>query len=223
MINRKVVQALASLAAANSPKQAKEAMIRARTLLGDDAVLFEPLLLQLEVRVAEMAQLQNLAGTDELTGIANRRSFIDALDREIARSIRGNGDVAVIMLDLDGLKTLNDTFGHATGDEALCEVAITCSQTLRSTDLVARIGGDEFAILLAGINKDNAVSMLRRVCSSIEAKQIKGQNLRISAGIATTASGIRKARSLMEAADARLYKSKRRRRKRHNTTPRHAA
>ena len=102
---------------------------------------------------AELA-LQHMAYHDTLTGLPNRAMFEEHLDLAVARARRYDRSVAVLFMDLDGFKDVNDTMGHAAGDELLCEVSTRLRQATRDTDLVARLGGDEFLVLLADLPDD---------------------------------------------------------------------
>src|SRR5581483_9687745 len=104
-----------------------------------------------------MAQLERLAGTDALTGLCNRREFERLLDEPVP------GQLAVLAIDVDNLKPINDEFGHEAGDEVLRSVARTLSGLLRDWDLVARVGGDEFAALLMGATAEEALSVAERL------------------------------------------------------------
>ena len=99
------------------------------------------------------AKLQHIALHDSLTGIANRRAFSDALDDECTKLVRYGRPFALLAIDLDRFKPVNDTFGHPVGDEVLRRVAARLSQTMRAGDLLARVGGDEFAIIAYGVSK----------------------------------------------------------------------
>src|SRR4051794_30769603 len=114
------------------------------------------------------AQLEALALQDPLTGVANRRAFEVAVRGEIARSRRSGARFAVLYLDLDGFKEVNDIHGHAAGDRMLRRVATGIDTSLRGEDLVARHGGDEFAILLPGASEEDARKASLRVVAAIE-------------------------------------------------------
>lgn len=107
---------------------------------------------ELRLAVVERARAEATARTeaitDELTGLYNRRGFRTLADHQLRIARRSGGDALLLCVDLDGFKPINDRFGHAEGDRALCEVARLLRETVRETDLVARLGGDEFAILV---------------------------------------------------------------------------
>ncbi|CCG09428.1 diguanylate cyclase domain-containing protein [Pararhodospirillum photometricum] len=102
----------------------------------------------LSALLASRAEMERLALSDSLTGLPNRKQFNDSLERALAEARRHGGPVAVFFIDLNGFKPINDTFGHEAGDEVLRQVAHRLSQVIRREDLLARIGGDEFALLL---------------------------------------------------------------------------
>ena len=141
--------------------------------------LAETVVTTLELRRA-MNQVRDLALADPLTGLANRVALIDALERAIAGQRRHANAFALLYLDLDGFKAINDKLGHAAGDRALCEVATALIATLRREDVVARIGGDEFAVLLVGDPGDapyaaERVSMPSRLACVKMAGQLRPQ------------------------------------------------
>lgn len=100
---------------------------------------------------------------DPLTGVLNRRGLDESYAREIARSARGNGPLAVALIDLNGFKTINDQHGHLAGDRVLCEVAAALRAALRSTDTLGRIGGDEFVLVFASSNETDERILARRL------------------------------------------------------------
>jgi diguanylate cyclase (GGDEF)-like protein len=109
-----------------------------------------------------------VARADPLTGVANRRAFFEAAEAEIRRSSRYRRDLTVAYLDLDDFKTVNDRYGHAAGDRVLLQVATAIRGSLRFNDLVARIGGDEFIILLPETGAEQANAVLRKVRLQLE-------------------------------------------------------
>ena len=112
-------------------------------------------------------RLQQLAQYDQLTGLANRSLFQDRLAHALARARRESGSVSVLFLDLDRFKPVNDTYGHAAGDELLKVIAGRLMETTRESDTVARLGGDEFAIVVESLDKSMVESLARRLISSI--------------------------------------------------------
>jgi len=110
-------------------------------------------------------QLQHLADHDALTGLFNRRRFSEEVERALKRSKRfGEEEGAVLFLDLDGFKFVNDTLGHAAGDDLIARVVNLLDANLRETDTLARVGGDEFAVLLARCDQTSAVIVARSCC-----------------------------------------------------------
>jgi two-component system cell cycle response regulator len=155
-----------------------------------------------------LEQVQKMAETDALTGVANRRAFETALEREIARSMRYGEELTLIMLDIDHFKNLNDTYGHQAGDEVLRKVGAAIRLYSRESDTAARYGGEEFAILLPSCTRRQsftAASRLRELISQIDAVA----PITVSAGIATYPAHAHTAEGLVRAADDALYESKR--------------
>jgi diguanylate cyclase (GGDEF)-like protein/PAS domain S-box-containing protein len=151
------------------------------------------------------AELLEMATTDALTGLPNRRTFMGRLEEEFARVRRFEShQVAVLMLDLDYFKRINDTHGHAAGDEVLRQVAMLIRDETRRVDLCSRIGGEEFAILLAGATPVTARDFAERLRGKIAAAAIVNDGM----AIAVTASiGIAAMRSSDDAADAALMRA----------------
>jgi diguanylate cyclase (GGDEF)-like protein len=118
-----------------------------------------------EQRAQLLAQVEALARTDALTGVANRRVWDEELPRELARSLRTGDPLCVAIMDLDHFKRYNDTHGHQGGDRLLKETAAAWRNTVRSTDLLARYGGEEFALLLPACALEDAVRIIERLRS----------------------------------------------------------
>ncbi len=204
-----VVPALTALAAATSVQEAEFRKSRIRRQFGEASAVLETLLEEITNRIREVEELRRLAGCDALTGISNRRAFEDALDREVARHNRHGGGLAVLLLDLDGLKEINDTHGHAAGDEAIQLAAKALADTLRGTDLVARLGGDEFAVLITDVERDGVQIVARRLRDAVESARVAGSPLRISIGAATANDLTVTRAEMLSAADQQLYANKR--------------
>ena len=154
------------------------------------------------VASGQVEELRFLADHDPLTRLLNRRAFVDRLDGEVARALRYDRRVALVICDLDGFKQLNDRFGHAVGDEALQHFARALQEALRRGDVAFRIGGDEFAILVAEATEKDAREVLRRVTE-------RAGRVRSSFGVATCPDDAQDSHSLFRLADAALYEAKR--------------
>lgn len=165
-----------------------------------------------EYKVAE-EKIKHLAFYDPLTGLANRRKLIDSLNHSIAMCDRENLQLAVLMMDLDRFKAVNDTLGHLAGDELLKQVALRIFNRLRNTDLVARLGGDEFVVLLEDIsNEDDAARVATDIVSDLSQPFVLSQSddVRIgsSIGIALYPQHGTTPDILMDNADIALYQAK---------------
>jgi diguanylate cyclase (GGDEF)-like protein len=155
-----------------------------------------------------LQQVQKMAETDALTGVANRRAFETAIEREVARAQRYGEELTLIMLDIDHFKNLNDTYGHQAGDEVLRRVGAAIRLACRESDTAARYGGEEFAVLLPACSRKEsfaATARLRRLISNIDTVA----PITVSAGIATYPAHAHTAQGLVRAADDALYESKR--------------
>ncbi|MCP4413644.1 MAG: sensor domain-containing diguanylate cyclase [Gammaproteobacteria bacterium] len=165
-------------------------------------------------------QLHQLSQIDMLTRVKNRRAFDKALRTEISRSQRGKLPLSCLFADLDFFKVVNDTYGHSTGDRALKAVACTVQELLRETDILARIGGEEFTILLPNTEEEKARDIAERIRKRIEAIEIHDDQgmvvkLTTSIGYATWQPAIINGESvddihrrLMGTADKAVYKAK---------------
>jgi diguanylate cyclase (GGDEF)-like protein len=148
----------------------------------------------------QAGHLRSLARRDDLTAVANRRAWDEELTRAV-RATKPEQPLAVAILDLDDFKGFNDRAGHQAGDRLLREIAAAWSSQLRRTDTLARIGGDEFAILLRDCPPDAAEDVMARLCASVP------HGVTCSAGLASWDAG-EPAQSLMARADAALYRAK---------------
>ena len=160
---------------------------------------------------AKVSQLDLLAHQDPLVNLPNRRGFMRELERLIDRARRYEEPGAMLFVDLDGLKMINDTFGHKAGDEALIQVAQLLVGGLRRSDVVARIGGDEFAILLSHTDEVNAHETAGRLVDKIADCDFMhdGDALPLSVAIGVAAiSGEDDAQAIMARADEEMYRRK---------------
>ncbi len=153
------------------------------------------------------AELLRLAGTDPLTGLANYRKFIDALDGEIKRVQRSQRSFSILFFDVDNLKLINDRLGHIAGNQALCRVAVALRASCRSIDTVARFGGDEFAVILPEADIEAAHGVAVRVSQAL-ATDGDDPSISVSAGMAVYPVDGERAESLVSAADTVLYRAK---------------
>ena len=145
------------------------------------------------------SQLQRAACFDALTGVMNRRSFEADIARELGRVTRHGGRFSLVMVDLDGLKTINDTLGHTVGDARLQALGAALRTSTRREDSAYRLGGDEFAVLLPSASREQAQRVMNRVAES-------AVPARFSWGIASCPPDGTTAEALIAAADARLYR-----------------
>jgi diguanylate cyclase (GGDEF)-like protein len=155
---------------------------------------------------------KDLAEHDALTGLFNRRAFDDHLARAIAREDRQGGRLALLLLDIDHFKKLNDTYGHPAGDAALAGTARRLERLLRKGDLAARYGGEEFAVILPGSDEAGALRMAERVRQALEKERMVFEGARLSVtasfGAAVWPADGREAPALLAAADRALYAAK---------------
>jgi diguanylate cyclase (GGDEF)-like protein/PAS domain S-box-containing protein len=153
-------------------------------------------------------QIRYQATHDALTGLANYREFMDTLERELRRAERSHHSFAVLLLDLDGLKRINDKFGHLTGNLALKRLAVVMKGQCRATDLAARCGGDEFALILIDSDQGMAQHVAQRIEACVRGDQEEPQ-ISVSIGMAVYPTDGRTAQDILEAADQQLYGRKR--------------
>ena len=185
---------------------------RARSIaarLSDEVVRLQA---ELAADRARVAQLEARADVDPLLDILNRRGFERELHRSLAYVRRYGTSAALIYLDLDHFKPVNDRYGHAAGDRVLQEVATTLRRMVRESDVVARLGGDEFAVLLWNINESRATAKARELESAIAAMVVMQGNVPLSlgasAGVALLEPGDTPANVILRA-DLAMYARKR--------------
>jgi len=152
--------------------------------------------------------MQGLSATDPLTKLPNRRYFLEELDRELARSARSGSPVAIALLDLNNFKAINDTFGHSAGDAALIQAADTLRRRLRTTDTLARYGGDEFVALLFATGPRLVSVIMPRLTTFDVTVSDTQKTLTMYWGAASRPTDGTEAEVLLEVADARLYEMK---------------
>lgn len=166
-------------------------------------------------------RLRGEADLDHLTGLANRRRFRVALSREVERWRRYGVPCALLLLDIDHLKKINDSLGHPAGDLVIREVAETLIRASRDNDTAARLGGEEFALLLAGIDDAKAESAANRLRAILAEQPIEGiGNISVSIGVAACPAHANSERTLYAASDEALYVAKNNGRNRVAVAPR---
>ena len=157
-------------------------------------------------------ELNRIATTDFLTGIPNRRSFMEMGERELRRSIRYGNHFALAVVDLDLFKKINDTYGHQVGDVVLKQFCRICEKDLRETDILGRIGGEEFAIMLPNTSLPAARDVIERIRANIEKADIqieKGKSLHFTASFGLTKNDdIPELELIFKSADQALYQAK---------------
>ncbi len=163
-------------------------------------------------RHERMQDLEQQASHDPLTGLKNRRRFGEDLRTELARSHRERTTGAVLMLDLDNFKQVNDTLGHPAGDSTIADIAEVLRKRMRATDVVARLGGDEFAIVLPSCDLDEAEEVADAIASAIRMHAPSGEAappITASIGIATFGPATESDDAVLSAADTAMYEAKR--------------
>ncbi|HEY7455674.1 MAG TPA: diguanylate cyclase [Solirubrobacterales bacterium] len=164
-------------------------------------------------RNEKMQELKVQADHDPLTGLKNRRRFEEDLRTELARSRREDTIGALLMLDLDNFKQVNDTLGHPAGDRTIADIATVLTDRMRSTDVVARLGGDEFAIILPRCDLDEAEEVAEAISTAIRLHTPAGEAappITASIGIATFGPRAESYDAVLSAADNAMYEAKRR-------------
>lgn len=164
---------------------------------------------QLVLLRQKIDQLRADADLDSLTGLANRRRFRVALAREVERWRRYRIPCALLMLDIDHLKQVNDKFGHPAGDMVIRQIAQTLKEVSRDNDTAARLGGEEFSLLLAGVDLERAATAANRLRAVLSGKRVEGVGVvTVSIGVAGCPESGTTERALYAASDRALYVSK---------------
>lgn len=183
---------------------------------GIDTSLLEQLAQKVSLCLSNVTaheQLKFLAYHDPLTGLFNRGVFERILDREFSRAKRYNSELSLIFLDFDDFKTINDTAGHSIGDKALCFLADVLNSLKREQDIVARLAGDEFIVILPSTEKNSAAQFIKRVNAHFETNPlVSGEytfNIQISHGISSLSdTGVYSPSGLLKTADSKMYQHK---------------
>jgi len=155
-------------------------------------------------------EIKNMAMTDQLTGLHNRMYFYDAGVKIYEGAKRANNPIAIAMIDIDNFKSINDTYGHEVGDQALKHVSKTIKKSLRRSDVFVRFGGEEFVILLPNTPHDQAMKVTKKVCSLVEKEHLTlddGTTLTITISIGVT-SEVVDIDKMLEKADHYMYTAK---------------
>lgn len=161
---------------------------------------------------SQLQQMGALVRADQLTGILNRRGLHEAFEREFARAARHNAALCVAVLDLDNFKHVNDSFGHDAGDAVLVHFSRIVGAALRSDDVLARFGGEEFVLLLPATNPAEALTTIARIQAMLAAQPCVHEDtplpVTFSAGVTVYETG-EAIRALMKRADTAVYRAKR--------------
>jgi diguanylate cyclase (GGDEF)-like protein len=168
---------------------------------------------ELDVARQRVGYLEQLADQDSLAPVLNRRAFVRELDRMAAFAERYGGAGAVLYFDVNHLKVINDTYGHAAGDAVLKHVSEILLRDTRASDVVGRLGGDEFGVILAQSELESATAKAARLAAAIAAEEVawEGQSLPVSVAFgAHTLSGGQGSDAALDAADRAMYANKRR-------------
>jgi diguanylate cyclase (GGDEF)-like protein len=185
-------------------KQSESDEARIKGLIEENERLHAALL---EMR-SRIAELEQLADTDTLTPLPNRRAFLRRLEAVVQYAARHNTPAAILYIDLDGLKRINDDHGHQVGDAVLLHLARLLADNLRATDMVARIGGDEFGLILDHLNETDATAKAQALVDYVSAHPVDIGTARVALHITVGLAMVRPGESiatLLERADAAMY------------------
>jgi diguanylate cyclase (GGDEF)-like protein len=160
-----------------------------------------------------VSELKEMASHDEMTGLYNRRHFYEVSEAELARAQSRRDTISILLLDLDGLKSINDEYGHGVGDVVIMNLAGVISKHIRGSDVGARLGGDEFGIVMAGTDKRGAFALARRLWEEMESKPMYQDDstelmVTVSIGVAGYPWGGDTLDEMLHWADADMYANK---------------
>lgn len=182
--------------------------LRAQPYPSPDGTLWHGMMMDVSEQVSEEARLRRLSDTDDLTGLANRRRLMARLEEAVSLCNRHATPLSLMILDIDHFKAINDTYGHLKGDEVLRELARLCRDSLREEDLIARLGGEEFALLLPLTSQHRALTLAERLCHIIKQHDFGlADPITVSIGVAEHRIGTDH-NHLIERADRQLYAAK---------------
>ncbi len=157
-------------------------------------------------------EMERLATTDSLTGLYNRRYFFEAAGKGLERARQNKTQLSLLLMDIDHFKKINDTYGHFAGDEALKALTACCKAILRDSDLFSRFGGEEFAVLLPGTDKDRAFNLaghLRRIIEELSIDfAAQSFNFTVSIGVASMEDSVESLEAILKRADDAMYQAK---------------
>ena len=191
--------------------------INSKNEIGELAATFNQMVDQLNSHRKDLEEKQKelelLARTDALTGLNNHRHFMDQLSREIKQAVRHNSPLSVMILDLDDFKRVNDTYGHLIGDRVLSTIAELIKQHVRSTDIAARYGGDEFCVALPNTTAPGARGLAKKLCEEIAEVVFSADSevvfhITCSIGLAQFHKDMKNSLVILKFADQALYKAK---------------
>jgi diguanylate cyclase (GGDEF)-like protein len=170
------------------------------------------------VKLYELARIREeqyhrLSITDVLTGISNRRHILEEGTKVFLRAQRYKLPLSLLMIDIDRFKRINDTYGHSTGDRAICKLASICRQLVRESDLTGRLGGEEFVIVLPDTPLDGAINLAERLRKTVEEEKIPADDnscfsMSVSIGVATYNDSSINFENMLSCSDMALYKAK---------------
>jgi diguanylate cyclase (GGDEF)-like protein len=192
--------------ARNTPGEFSKAEIRLLNLLADQAAIAI-------INARLHSAVSHQARSDSLTELPNRRALDERLDKAIALSVASGNPFCAVMMDLDGFKIINDTFGHKVGDEVLQQVANSMEKSLRSTDFLARYGGDEWTLVLTETNLTQAQVVIQKIQNGLRNNPVQlpdgtSTNIGVSGGVALYPVHADTAPGLIRAADEALFRAK---------------